>query len=273
MKTVLFSSILLLASCTGSEVPDTHSAGPVLWPPGLVVDLSYSYGDDTIYWPTADKFEKTTDFEGMTEGGYYYSAYTVRTAEHGGTHLDAPVHFAEGMLASDELPVDQLMGPAILIDVTEGAQADRDYLVSVADFDKWETEYGSIPDGSIVLLRTGYGRFWPDAERYMGTAERGAEAVSKLHFPGLDPDAATWLVENRSIHAIGIDTPSIDRGQSGLFESHRILFAENIPAFENVANLDRLPGTGFVIIALPMKIEGGSGGPLRIVAIIPETGD
>ncbi|MCM3900094.1 MAG: cyclase family protein, partial [Pyrinomonadaceae bacterium] len=103
---------------------------------------------------------------------------------------------------------------------------------------------------------------------YLGTEERGAEAVAKLHFPGLHPDAARWLAANRSIKAIGLDTASIDFGQSTLFESHRILFDKNIPAFENVANLDRLPPKGFSVIALPMKIKGGSGGPLRIVAIL-----
>ena len=126
-----------------------------------------------------------------------------------------------------------------------------------------------MPDGIIVLLRTGYGAFWPDREKYMGTAELGAEAVEKLHFPGLDPEAAKWLVQERKIHAIGLDTPSIDRGQSSLYESHQILFKANIPAFENVANLDQLPESGFTVIALPMKIRDGSGGPLRIVAVLP----
>ena len=121
-----------------------------------------------------------------------------------------------------------------------------------------------------MLLRTGYEEFWPDRVRYMGTDERGPDAVAKLHFPGLHPDAARWLVANRSINAIGLDTPSIDFGQSTLFESHQVLFAADIPAFENLASLGKLPPTGFVIIALPMKIAGGSGGPLRIAAIVPD---
>ena len=119
------------------------------------------------------------------------------------------------------------------------------------------------------MLRTGFGKYYPDRKNYLGTDERGAAAVPKLHFPGLDPAAAKWLTEHRSIHAIGLDTASIDRGQSTLFESHRTLFEHNVPAFENVANLDRLPVKGFTVIALPMKIGGGSGGPLRIVAVLP----
>jgi len=156
----------------------------------------------------------------------------------------------------------------VIVDVTNQAAANPDYLVSVADFQNWERRNGRIKPGTIVLLRTGFGKFYPDRKKYMGTDERGAEAVAKLHFPGLDPAAARWLTQNRSIKAIGLDTPSIDYGQSTLFESHRILFEANIPAFENVANLDQLPVKGFNVIALPMKIKGGSGGPLRIVALL-----
>jgi kynurenine formamidase len=155
-----------------------------------------------------------------------------------------------------------------MVDVSEAAARDRDYRVSVADFQAWEAEHGMLPRGIIVLLRTGFSKYWPDREAYMGTAERGAEAVPLLHFPGLHPDAARWLVKNRDIHAIGLDTPSIDYGQSSGFESHRILFDANIPAFENLANLESLPQAGFEVIALPMKIRGGSGGPLRIVAVL-----
>jgi len=240
-------------------------------PEGKVVDLSWSFNNDTVYWPTAPGFEKSTDAEGINDKGYYYSAYSIKTAEHGGTHLDAPVHFAEGKRSADQIPLEQLMGPAIVLDVTAAAAESRDYQVTIADFARWEEQHGAIPDGALVLLRTGFSKFWPDRERYMGTAERGADAVAKLHFPGLHPDAARWLVAKRKINAIGLDTPSIDFGQSTLFESHRILFAANIPAFENLANLDQLPPTGAVVIALPMKIEGGSGGPLRAVAIIPRS--
>ncbi len=257
---------LLVAACepTAPALPP-----PAPFPGGTLVDLTYAYDSTTVYWPTADGFELTVDFQGTTDGGFYYEANTFRSAEHGGTHLDAPIHFAEGRQSVDEIPLDRLIGPAILIDVTAQAADNPDYQITQADIEAWEATHGRIPDGSIVLLRTGYGQFWPDRERYMGTAERGFEAVALLHFPGLHPDAARWLTTERSIHAIGLDTPSIDYGQSTLFESHQILFAENIPAFENVANLDQLPTTGFSIIALPMKIRDGSGGPLRIVAVVP----
>ena len=235
-----------------------------------LVDLTHAYDSDTVFWPTAEGFALEEDFKGTTEAGFYYEANRLRTAEHGGTHLDAPIHFAAGRQHTDEIPLEHLVGAAILVDVSAQARADRDYQVSVEDFQAWEARHGAIPDGAIVLIRTGYGRFWPDRERYMGTDERGPEAVAKLHFPGLAPEAARWLVAERDIHAIGLDTPSIDHGQSSDFMAHRILFDQNIPAFENVANLEALPETGFEVIALPMKIRGGSGGPLRIIAVVSQ---
>jgi len=233
---------------------------------GEIVDLSHPFDETTVYWPTAEGFKLSTDFEGITDKGYFYSAYKYSAAEHGGTHLDAPVHFAKGRHTVDQIPLKQLMGSGIVIDVTKQCAANRDYLVTVADFQNWERRNGRIPPDVIVFLHTGFGKRYPDRKSYLGTDERGAEAVAKLHFPGLDPAAARWLTQNRSISAIGLDTASIDYGQSTLFESHRILFDKNIPAFENVANLEQLPVKGFSVIALPMKIKGGSGGPLRIVA-------
>ena len=241
---------------------------PGTFPSGRIVDLTYAFDANSVYWPTAQQFKLETDFEGMTDKGYYYSAYRYSAAEHGGTHLDSPVHFAKGRYTVDELPLQQLMGAAIVIDVTAQCAANPDYLVSAADFQNWEKRNGRIRPGTIVLLRTGFGKFYPDRKKYLGTEERGAEAVAKLHFPGLDPAAARWVTQNRSIKAIGLDTASIDHGQSTLFESHRTLFEKNIPAFENVANLDQLPAKGFSVIALPMKIKNGSGGPLRIIAIL-----
>ncbi len=237
---------------------------------GKWVDLSHAYASNTPYWPTADGFQLDTVFAGVSEGGYYYSAYKFSSAEHGGTHIDAPVHFAEGKQSVDEIPLERLTGEAIVIDVTDSVSGYIDYQISIEDFERWEADHGQIPEGAIVLLRTGIAKFWPDREKYMGTDARGASAVALLHFPGLHPDAAQWLVDNRSIKAIGLDTPSIDYGRSSDFLSHRILFAENIPAFENLANLDRLPAKGSYVVALPMKIQHGSGGPLRIAAFVKE---
>lgn len=238
-------------------------------PAGSVIDLSYPFDATTVYWPTAEAFKLEKDFEGTTEKGYYYSAYRYSSAEHGGTHIDAPVHFAKGRNTVDAIPLSQMIGSAIVVDVTGKVEGNRDYQVTENDFRSWEKRNGKIANGSIVLLRTGFGKFYPDRKKYLGTDQRGEKAVADLHFPGLHPDAARWLTRNRTIKAIGLDTPSIDYGQSTMFESHRILFEKNIPAFENVANLDKLPIKGFSIVALPMKIAGGSGGPLRMIAIVP----
>jgi kynurenine formamidase len=237
-------------------------------PTRRIIDLTYPFDGDSVYWPTAETFKLETDFEGVTDKGYFYSAYRYSAAEHGGTHIDAPVHFAKGRNSVDQIPLEQLTGPGLVIDVTAQCANNPDYLISVADIQNWERKNARIAEGSIVLLRTGFGKYYPDRKKYLGTDERGAAAVAKLHFPGLDPAAARWLTTNRSIKAIGLDTASIDRGQSTLFESHRTLFEKNVPAFENVANLDQLPVKGFTVVALPMKIKGGSGGPLRIIAML-----
>lgn len=238
------------------------------FPSGQWVDLTHDFSAETVYWPTSDTFKLETVAEGMTEKGYYYSAYKFCASEHGGTHIDAPLHFAQGRNSVDAIPLAQLIAPAVKIDVSERAASDRDYQISVEDLTGWESRNGQIPAGSILLFQTGYGRYWPDRVKYLGTDKRGAEGVAELHFPGLQPEAAEWLVSNRKVSAVGIDTASIDYGQSQNFQSHVTLMSRNIPAFENVANLEKLPALGAQVIALPMKIKGGSGGPLRIIAFI-----
>ena len=234
-----------------------------------LVDLSHPFDASTLYWPTEEGFVLERGFAGITEQGYYYAANRFRAPEHGGTHVDAPLHFAEGHPSVDAIPLERLIGPAVVVDVSPACAADRDHAIGIADLAADEAAHGRIPDGSIVLLCTGWETRWPDRERYLGTDERGAAAVAKLHFPGLGSDAARWLVEERGARAVGLDTASIDPGVSTRFETHRLLFARDVPAFENLASLDQLPARGFEVVALPMKIAGGSGGPLRAVAILP----
>ena len=236
---------------------------------GQFVDLSHSYSAETIYWPTEEGFKFEREFDGLTEKGYYYAANKFCSPEHGGTHIDAPIHFFKDGQTVDQIPIKQFFGQTMVIDVTQKSEKNPDYEVSIQDFTDWESSLGKMPKESIVLLYTGYGKYWPDRQKYLGTDKTGKKALSDLRFPGLHPDAANWLVENRKIKAIGIDTQSIDYGKSEFFETHRILCSKGIPFFENVANLDKLPSTGSVVIALPMKIEGGSGAPLRLVAITP----
>jgi kynurenine formamidase len=240
-----------------------------LFPTGAIVDLSHTYDETTIFWPTADPFRLEKVSDGMTPQGYYYAANNFFTSEHGGTHLDAPVHFARSGQAVHDIPIDRFVGAAVVVDVTSKVTANRDYQVTVDDLMAAEKEQGEIPADAILLIRTGVSQRWPDAAGYLGTAARGPDAVKDLHFPGLHPDAARWIVANRRVKAVGIDTASIDYGQSALFETHRTLFERNVPAFENLTSLERLPLRGAYIVALPMKIGGGSGAPLRAIAIVP----
>ncbi|HNR06871.1 MAG TPA: cyclase family protein [Saprospiraceae bacterium] len=231
------------------------------------IDLTHAFDSTTLYWPNNLKnFEIHTDAEGTTAQGYYYASYSICTPEHGGTHLDAPIHFAEGKLTSDLIPLSSLTGEAVVVDVSQKALADRDYRILPQDIEDWEKTNGRIPDHTIVLFRTGYGKFYPDREKYFGTAQKGPEAIPELHFPAIHPEAAQWLVDQRKVKAVGLDTPSLDYGQSTDFKTHQILMGANLPGFENLANLDQLPVKGIYIVALPMKIKGGSGGPLRIIA-------
>ena len=274
MKRTFFLSlsfIFLLLACKKQKhtIPDTNNTIKISSSEKSIIDLSHSYSNETVYWVTSEEFKLDTVFKGQTDKGFYYCANNFSTAEHGGTHIDAPIHFAKNGQSVDEIPLEKLIGSAIKINVSSKALANPDYLITVDDLIEWEKrENVEIPNGSIVLLETGFSKYYPNKVKYMGTDERGVNAVKKLHFPGLSKEAAEWLVNQRDINAIGIDTPSIDYGQSEYFESHVILLSKDIPAFENLNNLDKLPNIGFEIIALPMKIKKGSGAPLRIVAII-----
>jgi kynurenine formamidase len=259
---LFFVCVFWSAGC--ATAPGVPFGGAVRW-----VDLTHAFDEAAVYWPTADGFEYVVDAKGPTPGGWWYESNSFRTSEHGGTHLDAPCHFVEGAHTAEEIPIQQLIGPACVVDVRQACALDRDYQVTVADLEAFEARHGAIPPGAIVLLDTGFADRYPDRARYMGTDERGVEATFKLHFPGLSPRGAKWLAA-RGVGAVGIDTPSIDHGPSRMFFAHRELYARNIPGFENVANLGSLPPTGATVVALPMKIRGGSGGPLRVVAAVPE---
>ncbi len=258
LSTVLFA-LVLTAPALARDLPK-----------GGIVDLSHPYDAQTIFWPTESGFVLEKEHDGDSGKGYYYRANRLTTPEHGGTHIDAPSHFAAKGLTVDAIPLEQLVGPAVVVDVTRKCAADRDYRVAIDDFTDWEKVNGEIPKRSIVLLRTGFAKFWPDRKRYLGTDARGSAAIAELHFPGLDAAAAEWLVRERKIKAVGLDTASIDYGQSTRFETHVALMTNDVPAMENLANLDRLPATGVTVVALPMKIAGGSGGPLRAIAIVEE---
>jgi kynurenine formamidase len=233
-----------------------------------LVDLTHPYNDETLYWPTSpSKFEFDVISEGKTPGGWYYSAYSVCTPEHGGTHMDAPVHFAAAGIPVDRVPLEKLVAPAVVIDVSAKAAADPDYRLTEGDVSAFEARHGRIAAGSIVLLRTGWSARWPDAKAYLGDDTPGD--ASQLSFPSYGEDAARLLVEARGVAMLGVDTASIDYGRSKDFIVHRIAAGRNVGGLENLTGLEDLPPAGATVLALPMKIQGGSGAPVRVVALVP----
>ncbi len=257
MRTVFFTAV-----CIALAVSSAHSIDEK-----NLVDMTYPFAADTLHWPTAKPFQLETVNEGRTPQGFWYSSYNYSGSEHVGTHLDAPFHFAEGKWTTEQIPLVNLIGHGVVIDLRRKAETDRDYLLQVADIVAWEKRYSRIPKGSIVIMYTGWERYWRDRKRYFGTDAAGD--TENLHFPGFSKDTAEFLVKQRGVKAVGIDTPSIDHGPSRDFIVHQILGGANIPIFENVASLERLPAKGATIYAIPMKIKGGSGAPLRIFAVLP----
>lgn len=262
--------IVALGLVDGLGCASDRSRNPIAWERLRIVDLTHPFGSDTIVWPTEQDFKLVVQHAEDTPAGYYYASNRIEMPEHGGTHIDAPVHFSRGGRTVDQIPLEGLIGRAVRIDVTSRCADDRDYQVTVRDLREWEAEHGRMPDRAIVLVETGYGRYWPSRAQYLGTERRGIDGVRALRFPGLHPDAAAWLIRERRVKAVGIDTASIDHGRSTTFETHVALLAQNVPVFENLSNLHDLPARGFDVIALPMNIAGGTGGPLRVIAVIAQ---
>jgi kynurenine formamidase len=266
---VLMLAIIISTGCVSSSTETWKSNKPTALrvDPQKIIDLSYPFGPETVYWPTAEPFKLRRVSYGRAAGGYWYVSNNISMAEHGGTHMDAPLHFAEGKMTAAEVPLMNCIGPAAVIDVSDASARDADYRMSVHDITAWEKRHGQIPRGAIVVMRSGWGKRWPDKKLYLGTDK--PMDVAGLHFPGFSKEAVTFLMTQRDIAALGIDTASIDYGQSKDFIAHQVLNGANKPAFENVANVERLPATGATFIALPLKIEEGSGGPTRIIAVLP----
>lgn len=257
---------LLVVACV---VKSAFAAGgtPARIDPTKIVDLTYPFDASTIYWPTEHSFAHEFEHYGMEPGGYFYAAAKYAAPEHGGTHMDAPVHFNRTGLTVDQVPLSAMVGPAAVIDFSSRAALDPDVMLTVADINSWEAANGAIPDGAIVVARSGWGRFWPNKKHYLGTDQPGD--VSHLRFPGFSADAVDFLLEKRKVSAIAIDTASIDPGNSKEFPVHRHWLGANKPAFENLANADKLPRTGATLFCIPMKIGKGTGAPTRIFALLP----
>ncbi len=255
MRSIVCATAFFAAACLGQTIDKTK-----------LVDLTYSFNEKTIYWPNAKGFQHRKDTWAVTPAGYWYAAGGFSTDEHGGTHFDSPIHFGQRKTTLDKIPVQRLVGAAAVIDISASASKTRDYRATAQDLANWEKTNGAIPSGSMVLFRTGWSKYWPDRKQYMGSDVPGD--VEHLHFPGISKEAAEILVK-RGVSGVGIDTASMDYGPSKDFIVHQVLNKADIFGLENIANMERLPAKGATLIALPIKIEDGSGGPVRIIAILP----
>jgi kynurenine formamidase len=268
MPAILTTLIVGLVTIAAVPVFSASSSSPnIMLNPAKLVDLTYTFDASTIYWPTEHPFVHQFEHYGMTPGGYFYSSAKFQAPEHGGTHMDAPIHFNQRGLTVDQVPLSAMIGPAAVIDFSSRAANNPDAVLTVDDIKKWESAHGGLPQGAIVIARSGWGRYWPNKKRYLGTDKFGD--VAHLRFPGFSVDAVKYLLDIGKIAAIGIDTPSMDPGNSKDFPVHRLWLGANKPGFENIANAEKLPESGATIFCIPMKIGKGTGAPARIFGLLP----
>lgn len=232
-----------------------------------VVDLTHDHSNTTIYWPGNPEYNFTILARGNTTGGYWYESNYIGTAEHGGTHLDSPAHFYKDRLRTHNIPIENLVGPGVIINVKNKAAEKADYQVSIDDLKQWESMYKQIPEKAIVIMNSGWHERYPNASLVFNTDS--PTDSSTFHFPAWHEKAIEWLISERSVNVVGVDTPSTDFGQSKTFPVHILLGQANIPGAENVANLDAIPEAGSIIFVAVTKIYDGSGGPARIFATVP----
>jgi kynurenine formamidase len=226
-----------------------------------VIDLSYAINDKLVPWPGDAKWFEAKVNSTVEKNGYFTRSFWM--LEHYGTHLDAPVHFPPGKMTVDEIPARKLFGPAVVLDVRVESVKDADYRVTAARVEDWEKRHGRIPEGAIVLLRTGWASRWPDLQRY-----RNQDAQARMHVPGYSVEAANLLVE-RKVSGLGCDTLSIDYGASEDFAVHRVVLGAGLYQLENLADLSEVPEAGAFLVVAPIKLEGGSGGAVRVFALLP----
>ena len=225
-----------------------------------VLDLSYAINDKLVPWPGDKRWFEAQVNATVEKNGYFTRSFWM--LEHYGTHLDAPIHFPPGKTTVDQIPAKQFFGPAVVLDVRVEAAKDADYQAPASRVDEWEKEHGRISEGSIVVLRTGWALRWPDVQKY-----RNQDAQGKMHFPGFSADAAKLLI-SRKASGIGCDTLSADYGASEDFAVHHLVLGAGLYQLENLADLGALPEAGAFLVVAPIKLEGGSGGPVRVFALI-----
>jgi kynurenine formamidase len=227
-----------------------------------IIDLTHAINENLPPWPGDTKSFEAIPNASVEQNGYFTRSFWM--LEHYGTHLDAPIHFPPGKTTVDRIPVERLIGPAVLLDVRKEGERDADYRLPVARVQAWEEAHADIPAGAIVLLRTGRASLWPDADRY-----RGMDSAGTMHFPGFSVEAVRYLISKR-VSGIGSDAMSVDAGNSKGYEVHHLALGSDLFQIENLADLSALPESGPWMIVAPIKLEGGSGGPCRVFAVLPD---
>jgi kynurenine formamidase len=252
--------VMLLAACTTEQPVDGLAS--LFADDMTVVDLTHSVSAEAPYWPGSDTSPFVHDtLSAHDDGAPSMAAYAV--PEHFGTHFDAPVHGGMGLASVDRVPPSDLFGPAVVIDVTSQAEADEDYALTADDIHAWEATHGEIPPGAIVLMRSGWPARWTQGDAYYNRGEDG-----RLHFPGFSEEAAQFLVDERDIAGVGVDTGSVDPGNARGFPAHGVVNGSGRFHLENLADMSALPESGAYLIVAPIKIEGGSGGQVRVFAVV-----
>jgi kynurenine formamidase len=260
-KPLLFFAVIALVGCRTEQ--STSDLARLFADELTIVDLTHAVSARAPYWPGPPMSPFTHDtLSAHADGAPSMAAYSV--PEHFGTHFDAPVHGGMGLPSVDQISTSELFGPAVVIDVTHQAASDPDYAMSAEDVLAWEASHGRIPPGAIVLMRSGWATRWEQGDPYYN---QGSDR--SLHFPGFGADAARLLVEQRDIAGIGVDTGSVDPGNAGGFPAHGLVNGSGHYHLENLANLSALPEVGAFLIVAPIKIEGGSGGQVRVFAVVP----
>lgn len=223
-----------------------------------MADLTHTIGPNTPMFPGFNP-PKLTPLVTVKEDGFYGNLWEIW--EHTGTHLDAPAHFIDGGLTADKLPLESFIAPIAVIDIEAKTADDEDAMVTVDDITAWETSNGQLPDGAVVMMYSGWEKRLSDPATYVNQRDDGT-----IHFPGFSPEAATFLVNERNISGIGVDTLSQDVGASTTFDVHVTILGAGKYGLENVANLSTIPASGAYMIMGSLKIENASGGPVRLIA-------
>ncbi|XP_037573805.2 isatin hydrolase isoform X1 [Dermacentor silvarum] len=265
--------LLVLAACALSvrqaACQPSRSMGPKL------VDLSYVFDKNTVYPSPSANFSLDVRYR-KTKHGVRYQEENLCSSTQGGTHVIAPRHLLKGRWSVTDLPLNRLVVPGAVIDISIQVLRSRDYRLRITDVMRWEDIHGRLPQGCVLFVRTGWSRYWPSWYKYHGHPAAAGNGTSSYlpfdtrpHHPGVHPDTATWLVSKRKVYGVGIDAPSLDYGLSKDLGAQHILLAANIYGLVNVANLQELPSVGSTLFVFPMKIRGAGAAPVRILAVVP----